>query len=681
VLALSLGAFAALPAAWREDLRELAFDMVLAADQRLRKRTASAPVIVVEIDRRALETVAPWPWPRETVAKLVAAVAAQKPAAIGVDILFAEPDPRSPATLARRLGEITGRSDLTRLSETLVDGDELLAGAADESPIAFGFLLDPERMAALPDAPILIRGQPALGPLWRAAGVIPPLPALMQAATGFGTMSLPGDADGLVRRVPLLVAVDRSLQAGLAVELVRLAQEASAYRIEADPLRLIAGDVTMPLPSNGLLRLAPADPALRLKATLSAADLLSGSAAPARIAGAIVLIGGSAPELGGLRATPSDPLTPSVQIQADAVRQILARRAPQAVAHSSAFLVLAGLGLAAIALAAAMPPVLAATAVLGMVALTWIVAIALSLTAERLFDPLSPSLGIVASFIVVSVASFAEARRREALVRRRFEQHLAPAVVERIVREPELLKLSGERREVTALFTDVEGFTMMTQSADPQHMVAVLDDYFEGLAAIVLSHGGMVDKIVGDAVHALFNAPLDLAQHPCRAIDCAVAMRDWARAFRQRAEAQALGFGRTRIGVETGLAIVGDVGISTKLDYTAHGDAVNVTARLEAANKELGSTICIGPNAASRCEPERLRSLGAIAVRGRDGLLDVFEPWPDDAPADWRARYLAACRMIASDRAQAILEFDVLARERPDDPVPGRMAERLRAQG
>ena len=147
----------------------------------------------------------------------------------------------------------------------------------------------------------------------------------------------------------------------------------------------------------------------------------------------------------------------------------------------------------------------------------------------------------------------------------------------------------------------------------------MLDGYFEGIAAIVIAHGGMVDKIVGDAVHALFNAPVDLDDHPRRAVDCAVAIRAWSKEYQRSPEPAALRFGRTRVGVETGSAVVGDVGIKAKLDYTAHGDAINVTARLEAANKELGSTICVGPTAAARCDPMLLRPLGVIAVRGRDG--------------------------------------------------------------
>jgi class 3 adenylate cyclase len=184
------------------------------------------------------------------------------------------------------------------------------------------------------------------------------------------------------------------------------------------------------------------------------------------------------------------------------------------------------------------------------------------------------------------------------------------------------------------VFTDIEGFTAMTHRAEPEALVASLDEYFEGVAQIVIDHGGMVDKFVGDGVHALFNTPLDLADHPVKAVRCAIAIQAWAEAFRQTPRAAELGFGRTRIGVETGDTIVGDVGIRTKLDYTAYGDAVNSAARLEAVNKELGSAICIGPEAASRCPPDLLRPTGKIQLRGFTEAVRTYEPGPtgtDDA--------------------------------------------------
>jgi adenylate cyclase len=176
------------------------------------------------------------------------------------------------------------------------------------------------------------------------------------------------------------------------------------------------------------------------------------------------------------------------------------------------------------------------------------------------------------------------------------------------------------------LFTDVEGFSAMTRRADPAALVSTLDHYFEGMATIIIAHGGIIDKLVGDAVHALFNAATDLEDHPRKAIECAIALRLWAERFRRRPEVATMAFGRTRIGIESGPAIVGDIGIHAKLDYTAHGDAINVAARLERANKELGSSICIGPVAASRCDQLLLRPLGKINIPGRDDDMAVFEP-------------------------------------------------------
>jgi adenylate cyclase len=665
----------------REGLRELAFDLVLAADYRLRPSTDSRQgphVIVVDIDRRSLDRVGPWPWPRATVAALVEAIAAAKPAVVGIDILFAE-DARCSATSAREPRSLATACETTGLARS-AEGDRLLARAGHQVPLVFGFLLDPQGSSPVPQVPLLMSGSPSLDELWSSTGAVVPPSVLTEIASGIGVLSLPANSDGVVRHVPLLVGVGGYVKPGFALESIRVSRNASSYLLQSAPPSLATADLKIPITSDGFLRLVPASPERRMARTISATDVLERRADTAAIADAIVLIGGSAPELGGLRGTATDPLTPSVQIQADAIEQIGAGRFPRQIGggRGTQLLLAVVLGAMALAASAMLPPILGALAVIAAIMLTWAGAIAGSVLTDRLVDPLTPSFAAAAVFVFALVTSFAVTHRREVLVRRRFEQHLAPAVVQRIIEQPWLLKLSGESREVTALFTDVEGFTAMTHRAGPEELVAALDSYFEGVAAIIVEHGGMIDKIVGDAVHALFNAPLDLEDHPRRAVECAIAIRSWAETFRALPAPAAIEFGRTRIGIETGQAIVGDVGLRSKLDYTAHGDAVNAAARLEAANKELGSAICVGPGTAGRCDASLFRPLGTIVVRGRDEPLTVFEPWPIDTPPEWRERYLAAFGAIAHDPQGAAASFEQLAADR-SDPVAQGIAKRLRA--
>jgi adenylate cyclase len=678
VLAAYSMAAALMPQAWRDTLRENAFDLVLALDQKLRP-IPDTPIVVVDIDRASIAKLGPWPWPRPTMAKLIEAIAAARPSVIAIDILFAEPDARSPAALARQLGALVDRADVIALAENLPDGDRLLADAMRPNPVVLGFVLDPVQAGSVPGVPVLLRGPIQFTDAWNARGALGPVPALAETAAGLGALSLPGDADGVVRRVPIFISIGGELRPGLALEAVRVAHGGSAYLVQPQPNLVRTGNFQLPLPSDGLLRLLPAGPQAHAIRTLSAADVVDGKAALAPLGGAMVILGSSAPETGGLRQTATDPLTPSAQIQADAVKQMAAGRAPIAVTGGLDLGLILGLGLIALAAGLLRSPLIGLAAVIVLCALAWIGACVLAIGFDRLLDPLAPSAGGILVFGMTAVASYAVTRQREARVRRRFEQHLAPAVVRRIVEEPDLLKLAGEKRELTALFTDVEDFTAMTHRAEPTQLIAVLDAYVEGATNIVIQHGGMVDKIVGDAVHAFFNAPIDLDRHTQCAVDCAIALRDWAAAYQQSPAPAALGFGRTRIGVETGDAIVGDIGLHTKLDYTAHGDVVNAAARLEAANKELGSTICIGPVAAARLDPSTIRPLGRIALRGREEPMAVFEPWPVATPAALRERYLAAFGLIEIDSKRAAALLEELARECGTDPVPAALARRLQA--
>jgi adenylate cyclase len=491
-------------------------------------------------------------------------------------------------------------------------------------PSVLGFVLESANSGQdLPVTPIVFRTSIALPGLWRAGGAIGPLQVLSDAAQGLGAIVASADADGPIRRVPLIVLAGNVIRPGLAVEAVRLSRPAGILLVESDGM-LVIGDVTLPLGGDAMLRLwgRPSAP------TMSAARLIDEPASRAALAGKIVLIGSSAPEVGGLRVTPASAATPSVQIQASAIDAILsgrvaARPSWTAIAEPGVAVVL---GVLCLALAIRLRP--APAALLAVVfCLAWSAAAIAAVPAFAvLLDPAGPSAVAIGAFALTVLLRFVRDEWRARLLRLSFEQHLAPEVVRRIAADPAALRLRGEMREITALFTDIEGFTSMTERADPADLVALLDAYFDAATRIVTDHHGMIDKIVGDAIHAIFNAPFTLEDHPRRAVSSALALLDATEAVRRSPLGQRLQLGRTRIGIETGPAIVGDVGGSRKLDYTAHGNAINAAARLEAANKELDTAICIGPGTAARLDPATIRKIGTISLRGQSGQVSVYTP-------------------------------------------------------
>jgi adenylate cyclase len=251
------------------------------------------------------------------------------------------------------------------------------------------------------------------------------------------------------------------------------------------------------------------------------------------------------------------------------------------------------------------------------------------LTIGRLWltDPAAPALIALVAFQGAGLFHFAFVYRQRLAIERRFALHLAPAVVRRIADNPDELKLAGESRMVTAMITDIEGFTAMTERVGPEAIVALLDRYFDMVAGIIVAHGGMIDKMVGDAVHGLFNAPVELPEHAKKAVLSANAIVTATEKLRQEPDCVQAGLGRTRIGIETGLAVLGEVGLGTKRDYTAYGRVVNVAARLQAANKIFGSSIAIGPGTAAALGGEiPLRSLGRTKLAGLEDEVEIFEP-------------------------------------------------------
>ncbi|MBV9552337.1 MAG: adenylate/guanylate cyclase domain-containing protein [Alphaproteobacteria bacterium] len=273
---------------------------------------------------------------------------------------------------------------------------------------------------------------------------------------------------------------------------------------------------------------------------------------------------------------------------------------------------------------------------------------------------------------------YAASNRERARLRRSFEHYLPPAVISDMLASRSLPKVGGERREISVVFTDIEGFTSLSERLDPEELAALLNRYFTGACAAIFDQGGLVYEFIGDAILAFFGAPHDQPDHADRAVDAALAIDAFAVRFCAEQEASGVPFGITRIGVHTGTALVGNIGTPARLKYTALGDMLNTGSRLEGLNKVIGTRICVSGDTVQQSRRHSFRPIADFVVKGRQGSVAVFDPVtqaPGRAPD---AAYQAAFDALASgDPATADL-FAALHRDYPHDPCVAFHYHRLR---
>ena len=620
VLLIGFAALRAADPAPVEEIRVRTFDFFQRIDPR---HKTARPVTIVDIDDKSLEKFGQWPWPRTRIADLITELTRLGAVVIAFDAVFPEPDRLNPADAAdtfRNLDEDT-RAKL----RALPSNDEVFAEAIRKSRVVLGESGAAEELAAL-DKTLPVTGLAMLGEepqrfMFQFPGLLRNTKVLEHAAAGRGLFTIKPERDGIVRRVPMIMLAQGQTMPSLSFEMLRVANGSGTILIKSEKEGIKSLGIKgfqLPTDRNGQLwvHYARQDPSLYVPVT----NVLEKTVAPEMIAGKLVLIGTSAVGLNDIKTTPVSQTMPGVEIHAQILEGALSGAVISqpiygiAVEFATALL----FGLLVIAFAPLFGPV--TLVALGAAFATVLIGTsAYFYTQHRLLiDFTYPLMSTTAIYLTLIFSSFVREQAQRRQIRSAFGQYLSPALVEQLAQSPEKLVLGGEEREMTIMFSDMRGFTSISETykSDPQGLTALMNRFLTPLTNAILSRKGTIDKYMGDAIMAFWNAPLDDKDHELNACEAALDMLDRVDELNQAREQEAKEEGRpfiplnAGIGLNTGTCVVGNMGSDQRFDYSVFGDSVNLASRLEGQSKEYGFPIIIG-------------SRTALAVKDRFAILEL----------------------------------------------------------
>lgn len=618
------------------NLRNQGFDLL----QRMSPRpNVNAPVVIVDIDENSLETYGQWPWPRTRIAQLVDRLSRLGAITIGFDIIFAEDDRLSPPRIAKDnpgLPQValSALHQMPQNEDTMVLAMKRTRVVLGETSARQGQW---ERLVELGKEKVKPRSIPfaQLGEdpepyLLKFPRLVQNVKSLTDAAAGIGVFTVVPDEDNIFRKIPLVMKVEGMMRMALSTEVLRIATGGKAFAVKSDAAgvsSVVVGGVEVPTDRNASIW--PWFNASDRNRYVSAGDVLSGDANQSKIAGKMVLVGTTAVGLEDFRATPVASEMPGVEIHAQVIENILTKqflvRPNYALGMELTFVAVVGLTIIWIV------PFLGAI----LSGLASVVTLALfaggslwAFYSERLLiDGVFPVAATAGLLILMTTANYIREELEKRQIRGAFGQYLSPALVDQLADDPELLVIGGETRELTLLFTDIRGFTGISESykENPQGLTRLMNRFLNTLSAPILEEEGTIDKYMGDAIMAFWNAPIPLEDHALRACRAAIKMRDRLEElnkirFEELKESKDESWHEFRIGIgiNTGECVVGNMGSDLRFDYTALGDTVNLASRLEGQSKPYGFPIIMGDNSAKAVESKfAVLEIDLIRVKGK----------------------------------------------------------------
>jgi adenylate cyclase len=611
-----------------EEFRVRTFDTFQVIDSRVK---TARPVVIVNIDEKSLAKFGQWPWPRTHVADLITNLTRLGAVAIAFDIMFAEPDRLNPASAADTIRNLD--DDTRARLRALPSNDDLLAEAMRHSRVVLSEAglpdVVPELDQALPLTGLAMLGDDPQRFMFKFPGLLRNTPVLETAAAGRGLVTIRTERDGIVRRVPMIMQAQGATMPSLSFEMLRVATGSDTIFIKSDAAGIISvgvSGVQIPTDRNGQLwvHFAHYDPSIYV----SAADVLDGSIGAERVAGKLVLVGTTSAGLHDVKTTPITPVMPGVEIHAQVLESaltgtLLSQPPYGPLLEFSAALLL---GILVIWFAPKFGPV--TLVAVGAVFASWLIGTSWFFYTQHrlLIDPTYPLLSTTAIYLTLIFSSFAREQAQRRQIRSAFGRYLSPALVEQLAQAPEKLVLGGEEREMTIMFSDMRGFTSISETYkhDPQGLTGLMNRFLTPLTNAIIDRKGTIDKYMGDAIMAFWNAPLDDDAHQINACEAALDMLERVAALNREREAEAQEEGRpfialnVGVGLNTGTCVVGNMGSDLRFDYSVFGDSVNLASRLEGQSKEYGFPIIVGSNTALAAKDRfAILELDFIMVKGK----------------------------------------------------------------
>ena len=601
-------------------------------------------MVLVDIDEKSLENIGQWPWPRSITAELIDRINAAAPLSIGLDILMTEEDRFTPNNISRFTGQ-----PAARFEGLVPDGDAILGQSLQSAPTVMATNLMPIPVSEQIFAPVGIAqiGQQNQN-LITVPGVKSPIPQL-QTSPGAGFVSLSLERDNFIRKVPLMAQVDGKLIPSFALEMLRVGQGARSHvaKLAGD-----TGEVTTKVKTGRIIATADDEAQITLHhgyserfTTISAHTIMTnndGAGWAEEINNSFVIIGSTASGLKDIHATALEASLPGPYIHLQILHQILSERHIQS-GHIVETMEVVGTILASIVVSVLMVklPLALGFAILVTAAIGSVYGFIQAFVNQGYLGNVFLVVGSVVLVAILTLtlrAIYEEYRRRK--LRTAFNQYLSPEMVRRIDASGSGPSLDGQKTEISVMFMDVRGFTTLSEAlADtPETLTHIVNHIMDKATAIILDHGGTLDKYIGDALMAFWNAPMAQEDHAKRAVNAAIALEAmlpdlnqelkdmmgerWPKTDGVDAEI------RIGIGIATGDAVVGNLGSQFRFNYSCIGDIVNLAARLEPFGKNTSLPITIADTTAEQSAHPDLIAIDQIAVRGKSKKTTVFSPVP-----------------------------------------------------